>query len=118
MTMLSKLLDRITGEEAEISVQGDSSEVRKLIIDVGARLDQLAEANPEELEWKRSIVDLLKLVGMDSSYGSRKMIAFELGYTQAEVDRKGSAEMNQWIHRKVMKLLASRGAKIPDGLVD
>ena len=74
--------------------------------------------HPEDLDWKRSIVDLMKLVGMDSSYGARKELALELGYSQADIDAKGSAEMNMWLHKQVMKKLAENGGKVPADLLD
>ncbi len=78
----------------------------------------MAKENSEELDWKRSIVDLMKLVGMDSSYGARKELALELGYSQANIDSKGSAEMNMWLHKEVMKQLAANGGKVPADLLD
>lgn len=75
-------------------------------------------AHPEDLDWRRSIVDLMKLVGMDSSYGARKELALELGYSQSDIDSKGSAEMNMWLHKEVMKRFAENGGKVPDDLLD
>ena len=73
-------------------------------VDVVAKLEALAKANAEKLNWKVSIVDLLKLLDLDSSLGARKQLAQELGY-QGALD--GSAEMNLWLHRRVMEKLAS-----------
>lgn len=87
-------------------------------VDVEAVLAEMAKENPEDLDWKRSIVDLMKLVGMDSSYGARKELAIELGYSQADIDAKGSAEMNMWLHKEVMKQLAANGGKVPAELLD
>lgn len=84
-------------------------------VDVGAILDDLAAKNPEELDWKRSIVDLLKLVGMDSSLGARKKLAEELHYPG---DPNDSAQMNVWLHKEVLKQLAQNGGKLPAGLLD
>lgn len=88
------------------------------MIDVESNLTAMAAENPDELDWKRSIVDLLKLVRMDSSYGARKEIALELGYTQARIDSKGSAEMNMWLHKEIMKRLTENGGKVPADLLD
>ncbi|MDF1740720.1 MAG: DUF3597 domain-containing protein [Verrucomicrobiales bacterium] len=87
-------------------------------VDVEANLTKLASAHPEDLDWRRSIVDLMKLVGMDSSYGARKELALELGYSQADIDSKGSAEMNMWLHKEVMKQLAANGGTVPADLLD
>jgi hypothetical protein len=75
----------------------------------------LAANNPEKLDWKRSIVDLMKLVGMDSSLAARKELATELGYTGNESD---SAKMNIWLHKQVLKKLAENGGKVPQELLD
>jgi hypothetical protein len=84
-------------------------------VDVGAVLDDLAAKNPEKLDWKRSIVDLLKLVGMDSSLAARKKLAEELHYPG---DQNDSAQMNVWLHKEVLKQLAQNGGKLPAGLLD
>ena len=67
------------------------------------------------LNYKSSIVDLLKLVGIDSSLENRKELAMELGYTG---DLEGSAEMNIWLHKATMKALAENGGKVPAELLD
>jgi len=84
-------------------------------VDVGAVLDALAAKSPEDLDWKRSIVDLMKLVGMDSSLACRKELARELNYTGDQAD---SATMNTWLHKQVLKKLAENGGKIPANLLD
>jgi 3-oxoacyl-ACP reductase-like protein len=84
-------------------------------VDVAAVLDALAKKNPEKLDWKKSIVDLMKLVGMDSSLGSRKELAKELNYTG---DTGDSAKMNVWLHKEVLKQLAANGGKVPPDLLD
>ncbi|MGI9086546.1 MAG: DUF3597 domain-containing protein [Chthoniobacterales bacterium] len=83
-------------------------------IDVAATLDALAKKNSEHLDWKSSIVDLMKLVGMDSSLSARKELAQDLHYTG---DTNDSATMNVWLHAEVMKQLAANGAKIPQDLL-
>lgn len=87
-------------------------------VDVEKKLTKMEAEHPEDLDWRRSIVDLMKLVGMDSSYGARKELALELGYSQADIDSKGSAEMNMWLHKEVMKRLAQNGGKVPADLLD
>jgi hypothetical protein len=84
-------------------------------VDVNAVLNDLASKNSEQLDWKKSIVDLMKLVGMDSSLGSRKELAKELGYSG---DTSDSASMNVWLHKQVLKKLAENGGKVPQELLD
>ena len=84
-------------------------------VDVAAILDQLASKNSEKLDWKHSIVDLMKLVGMDSSLSARKELAQDLHYTG---DTNDSAAMNIWLHKEVMKKLVENGGKIPQNLLD
>ena len=84
-------------------------------VDVNAVLNDLAKKNPEKLDWKRSIVDLMKLVGMDSSFAARKQLAAELHYTG---DPNDSASMNIWLHKEVMKKLAENGGKVPQELLN
>ena len=69
----------------------------------------------QDLNWRTSIVDLMKLLGIDSSLANRKELAQELGYT-GELD--GSAEMNIWLHKAVMRELAANGGKVPADLTD
>jgi 3-oxoacyl-ACP reductase-like protein len=83
-------------------------------VDVTAILDGLAAKNPEKLEWKKSIVDLLKLVDMDSSLSARKQLATELHYPGDEND---SATMNVWLHKEVLRQLSEHGGKIPRELL-
>lgn len=82
-------------------------------VDVEAVLTSLAEKNPEKLNWRTSIVDLLKLLQLDSSLASRKELAQELHFTG---DTNDSASMNIWLHRQVMTKLAENGGKVPDSL--
>ena len=81
--------------------------------DVEAILAKLADEQDEDYDWKRSIVDLMKLLKLDSGLGARKQLAQELGYTGA---LDGSAEMNVWLHKQVMTKLAESGGKVPDSL--
>lgn len=84
-------------------------------VDVEAVLDEMARNNPEKLNWKTSIVDLMKLLKLDSSLGERKELAKELGYSG---DTSDSASMNIWLHKQVMKKLAANGGKVPADLQD
>ncbi|HSI52557.1 MAG: DUF3597 domain-containing protein [Ramlibacter sp.] len=84
-------------------------------VDVEAVLTAMAAKNPQKLNWRTSIVDLMKLVGMESSLAERKELATELGYTGA---KDGSAEMNIWLHKAVMKKMAENGGKVPAELMD
>ena len=83
-------------------------------VDVAATLNELAAKNPEKLDWKHSIVDLMKLVGMDSSLSTRKELADDLKYSG---DKSDSAKMNMWLHKEVLKKLAENGGKFPAGLL-
>lgn len=84
-------------------------------IDVEAILTEAASKNPQKLNWRTSIVDLLKLLDLDSSLGARKELAKELGYTGAA---DGSAEFNLWLHKTVLRQLAENGGKVPAELID
>ena len=84
-------------------------------VDVDAVLTEMASKNSEKLDWKKSIVDLMKLVGMDSSLSERKELATELGYTG---DKNDSAKMNVWLHKQVLRKLAENGGKVPQNLLD
>jgi 3-oxoacyl-ACP reductase-like protein len=78
-----------------------------------ALIKKNASEQSEDLNWRESIVDLMKLFKLDSSLGARKELAKELGYTGA---LDGSAEMNVWLHRQVMTKLAETGGKVPEHL--
>jgi hypothetical protein len=80
---------------------------------VEAMIEKLADAQDEEYNWEESIVDLMKLLKLDSSLTARKQLAQELGYTGA---LNGSAEMNIWLHEQVMTKLAATGGTVPDSL--
>ena len=84
-------------------------------VDVTAKLEQLASANAEKLNWRTSIVDLLKLLGLDSSLAARKELATEL---HCPADKMGdSAQMNMWLHKTVLQKLAANGGKVPAELL-
>ena len=82
-------------------------------VDVAAVLTDLASKNPQKLDWHHSIVDLMKLLGLDSGLQARKELAQELGYGG---DTGDSAAMNMWLHKQVMRKLAENGGKVPDEL--
>lgn len=82
-------------------------------VDVEANLTEMAQG--QSLNWRTSIVDLMKLLDIDSSLANRKELAQELGYTGA---LDGSAEMNIWLHKATMRKLAENGGKVPADLTD
>ena len=82
-------------------------------VDVAAILEGLAAKNSQKLDWRHSIVDMMKLLDLDSSLSSRQELAKELHYTG---DTSDSAKMNIWLHGEVMKKLAANGGKVPDDL--
>jgi Domain of unknown function (DUF3597) len=82
-------------------------------VDVAVVMDKLAGQSKEKLDWRKSIVDLMKLLNLDSSMGARKRLAEELHYTGNMND---SASMNVWLHKQVMIKLAENGGKIPNEL--
>jgi hypothetical protein len=79
-------------------------------VDVAPILDKAVAAKKEKLEWRTSIVDLMKALDIDSSLTARKELAKELGYTG---DTNDSATMNVWLHKQVMTKLAANGGKLP-----
>ena len=85
-------------------------------VDVVAKLDGLARSHSEKLNWKTSIVDLLKLLGIDSSLAARKELATELGCPPAKMS--DSAQMNMWLHKAVLKRLAENGGNVPADMLD
>ena len=85
-------------------------------VDVAQVLEQRAKANPQKLNWRTSIVDLLKLLDIDSSLEARKALATELG---CPADLMGdSAKMNMWLHKAVLARVAANGGKVPAELLD
>ena len=84
-------------------------------VDVASILDAAVKKNGQKLDWKHSIVDLLKALDLDSSLGARKELAGELGYSG---DTSDSATMNIWLHKAVIKKLSENGGKVPADLLD
>src|SRR5215472_17459319 len=122
MSVFGNIVSAIFGSKHAASVTGAaawtstvSTTAAKTIskADVEAILAKLGDDQDEDYDWKRSIVDLMKLLKLDSGLGARKQLAQELGYTGV---LDGSAEMNVWLHKQVMTKLAESGGKVPDSL--
>jgi len=122
MTIFGNLMSKIFGRGADVAAQTPIAPTRgavatapEVVVDVEAVLEGMAAKNPQKLNWRTSIVDLMKLVGMDSSLTQRKALAQELGYTGNLQDTAG---MNIWLHKQVLRKLADNGGKIPANLLD
>jgi hypothetical protein len=85
------------------------------VVDVVGQLEALAAKNPEKLNWRVSIVDLMKLLGLDSSFAARKQLATELGCPADKM--ADSAQMNMWLHQTVLQKLAANGGNVPKDLL-
>ncbi|OGT55333.1 MAG: oxidoreductase [Gammaproteobacteria bacterium RIFCSPHIGHO2_12_FULL_63_22] len=86
------------------------------VVDVVAQLEKRAADNPQKLNWKTSIVDLLKLLDIDSGLADRKELAKELGCPPALME--DSAKMNMWLHKEVLARIAANGGNVPANLLD
>jgi hypothetical protein len=84
-------------------------------VEIAPILDAAVARSGQKLDWKRSIVDLMKAIGMDASLAERKELAEELGYTG---EKDGSAAMNTWLHKALLKKLSENGGKVPADLLD
>ncbi len=84
-------------------------------VEVAPILDAAVARSGQKLDWKHSIVDLMKALGMDASLAERKELAEELGYTG---EKDGSAEMNIWLHKALLRKLSENGGKVPAELLD
>lgn len=84
-------------------------------VDVAAIMDEAVKKNGQKLDWRHSIVDMMKALDLDSSLAARKELAQELHYTG---DTNDSATMNVWLHKALMKALADNGGKVPAELLD
>jgi len=128
MSFFGKIKDAIFGKKAEAAPAAPAQPTAAASaapapvpaqpiseVDVEAILSGLAAKTDQKLNWRTSIVDLMKLLGLDSSLAERKGLAQELGYTGA---LDGSAEMNIWLHKQVMRELAANGGKVPAELLD
>jgi Domain of unknown function (DUF3597) len=125
MGLFANLLSKVFGQQTAVAVAPSKSPgapapatpgatAPAATVDVTAILDDLASKNPEKLDWRKSIVDLMKLVGMDSSLASRKELAKDLNYTG---DTDDSAAMNIWLHKVVIRKIADNGGKVPNELL-
>jgi Domain of unknown function (DUF3597) len=108
--------DTTVAVAAPAAAAAASAPVAMSEVDVMAKMAALAAAHAEKLNWKTSIVDLMKLLGMDSSITVRKELAAELG---CPAEKMGdSAQMNMWLHKTVLQKLAANGGNIPADMLD
>ena len=117
MSIFGKIMSAIFGTKADAAPAGGGAATGGgaaapggATVDVAPILDQAVKAKGEKLEWRTSIVDLMKALDIDSSFSARKDLAKELGYTG---DSNDSASMNIWLHKQVMTKLAANGGKLP-----
>ena len=120
MSIFGKIMSAIFGTKADAAPAGGGaaagtgssagSAAPAATVDVAPILDKAVAAKGEKLEWRTSIVDLMKALDIDSSLGARKELAKEFGYTG---DTNDSATMNVWLHKQVMTKLAANGGKLP-----
>ncbi|MFY9956188.1 DUF3597 domain-containing protein [Bradyrhizobium sp.] len=122
MSIFGKIMSAIFGSKASATppggaapggggtAGGGSAAAPAPTVDVAPILDKAVAAKKEKLEWRTSIVDLMKALDIDSSLGARKELAKELGFTG---DTNDSATMNVWLHKQVMAKLAANGGKLP-----
>jgi hypothetical protein len=120
MSIFGKIMSAIFGTKADAAPAGGgaaaggaSAAPAAATVDVAPILDAAVKAKKEKLEWRTSIVDLMKALDIDSSFSARKELAKELGYTG---DSNDSASMNIWLHKQVMTKLAANGGKLPADL--
>ena len=122
MSIFGKIMSAIFGTKADAAPAGGGAAAgagssggaaaapAAATVDVAPILDQAVKAKGEKLEWRTSIVDLMKALDIDSSFAARKELAKELGYTG---DSSDSASMNIWLHKQVMTKLAANGGVLP-----
>jgi hypothetical protein len=123
MSIFGKIMSAIFGTKADAASagggtaagSGGSAAAPAATVDVAPILDAAVKAKGEKLEWRTSIVDLMKALNIDSSFTARKELAKELGYSG---DSNDSASMNIWLHKQVMTKLAANGGKLPPELKD
>jgi hypothetical protein len=119
MSILSNIINAIFGS-GEAKAQGTAAPgssggaAPMSQVDVEAILTKMAAENKEKLDWRKSIVDLMKLLKLDSSLAARKELAKDLNYTGNTND---TATMNIWLHKQVMQKLAANGGKVPADLL-
>ena len=122
MSIFGKIMSAIFGTKADAAAPGATpagggsagggspAAAPAQTVDVAPILDKAVAAKKEKLEWRTSIVDLMKALDIDSSFAARKQLAGELGYTG---DSNDSASMNIWLHKQVMVKLAANGGRLP-----
>ena len=117
MSIFGTIMNAIFGSKASAAPAGGTAAggaaaapAPAQTVDVAPILDKAVAAKKEKLEWRTSIVDLMKALDIDSSLNARKQLAKELGYTG---DTNDSASMNIWLHKQVMSKLAANGGKLP-----
>lgn len=117
MSIFGKIMGAVFGTSAEAATASAASTAAGAApaqtVDVTSILDAAVKAKGEKLDWRKSIVDLMKALDLDSSLHARKDLAKELGYTG---DTGDSASMNIWLHKQVIAKLAANGGKVPDDL--
>ena len=121
MSIFGKIMDAIFGKAKAADAGtagagaggGSAGGATMSQVDVEQVVSDLAKQKKEKLDWRKSIVDLMKVLDLDSSLKSRQALAKELGYTG---DMNDSAKMNIWLHKSVMRKLADNGGKVPDDL--
>ena len=140
MSIFTKIIDKLgfgkkakeAAAEAAKAAKAEANEAKRIsayrnavkkvftkevpMVDVVAKLEGLAATNPQKLNWKVSIVDLLKLLDIDSSSDARKELAIELGCPAGNMD--DSARMNSWLHKTVLEMIAANGGNVPKELLD
>ena len=128
MGFFSKILDKLGLGRGTSTASSGATDARRqdsvsvaepspiAVVDVVAQLEQRAAANPQKLNWRTSIVDLLKLLDIDSSFAARKELATELGCPPELM--KDSAKMNMWLHKTVLARIAANGGNVPRELLD
>ena len=110
MGIFSSIKEKLFGK-ADSAAQ----EVKAEPVDVAAILDAAVKAKGQKLDWRKSIVDLMKALDLDSSLAARKELAADLKYSGSAAD--GSAEKNIWLHKELMKALAENGGIVPKELI-
>ena len=115
MSIFGSIMSAIFGGAKTSSPSTAPSSTAGQAVDIEAVVGGMAANKKEKLDWRKSIVDLMKVLDLDSSLTARKQLAQELGY---KGELNGSAEMNIWLHKEVMKKLAANGGKVPADLKD
>ena len=118
MSIFGKIMSAVFGTKAEAAPAGGTvagsgptpAATTAATVEVAPILDKAVAAKGEKLEWRTSIVDLMKALDIDSSFTARKELAKELGYTG---DSNDSASMNIWLHKQIMVKFAANGGKLP-----